>query len=87
MTSCAVWADSNGVSKAPCRLTVTLTAAAAGASDTAIRPAARAADQVPVPATRSVWPLTPTAAKPTAMTAGTSQPGTWAPEADASQTA
>ena len=86
-TSCAVWAGSNGVSKAPWRLTVTLTAAAAGASSTAIRPAARAAaNQGPVPAI-SAQAATPTAARPIAMTAGTSQPGTWAPVVDTSQTA
>src|SRR6185437_598693 len=86
-TACAVWAGSNGVSKAPRLLAARLADATAGTSATETRPAARAPAHTPARGARSDQTLMPIAAAATAMMAGTSQPGTRAPDEDTSQAA
>src|ERR1022692_503705 len=79
IASCA-WADSNGVSKAPRLRAAGLTEATAGASDTAARPARRAAVNGTERRPASDQRIRPVAAAPMAMMAGTSQPGARADE-------
>ena len=68
-------ADSNGVSKAPWWRSTRSAEATAGATHVAASPAARAAASQAVPRTATEAAAMATAATPTAMTAGTSQPG------------
>ena len=86
-SSAACLTGSNGVSKALSWLAVRPADAAAGASRAATTTAPAAAAASTARLMKAEPTMTATAAAPAAMTAGASQPGTWAPCAGMSQTA